>query len=324
MISIQIIYKLILVFLYAAFATYVSIFYLKRKFLKKGFYVYDMYKKGKPKIANLGGITIGIGILVSIVLSQLILKEFSTENLLVFYFVVFIHAMFGLLDDLVNISNKIKIIAPFFMALPIALISTDTTLNILFTTLDLGLIATYFIAPLFLMVVTNLVNIHSGYNGLSSGLSLIILVALGLRSFILQDYTPLYYLMPVLGATLIWVFFGDKYPAKIIWGNVGSMLVGSAVAAYMVLTKAYLFGSILLIPHIADFLLYIYSVKIAKQKFENIKFGQLRKDSTIKPPTRYKLKFLFPYYFKLTEYKTTNILYLITFSFALIALFSGL
>ena len=245
MIDIQYLYKLIMVFLYAAFATYVSIHYLRRKFMQKGFFVYDMYKKTKPKIANLGGVCIWIGILVSIVLSQLLLKEFSTEKLLVFYFVVFIHAIFGLLDDLINISQKIKVVAPFFMALPIALLNQETAFDIVFTTFDLGLIATYLVAPLFLMIVTNLTNTHSGYNGLASGLSLILLVSLGLRSFLLDDYNSLYFLFPVLGAVFTWVFLGDKYPAKMIWGNVGSLMVGSAVAAYMVLTHAYLFGVML-------------------------------------------------------------------------------
>ncbi|MFH1592044.1 MAG: hypothetical protein ABIB47_01620 [Candidatus Woesearchaeota archaeon] len=320
MIEIQYLYKLIMVFLYAAFATYVSFYYLKRKFLKKGFFVFDMYKKEKPKVANLGGMCIWIGILVSIVLSQLLLKEFSTEKLLVFYFVVFIHATFGLLDDLINLSQKIKIIAPFFMALPIALLNTDTTFNLIFITLNLGLIMVYLLAPLFLMVVTNLTNTHSGYNGLASGLSLLLLFFLGVRSVLLADYTSLYFLMPVFGAVFIWTLIGDRYPAKMIWGNVGSLMVGSAIAAYMVLTRAYIFGLIILIPHIFDFLLFVYSVTFGKKKFDNIKFGKLRKDGTIIAPTKYKLKFLLPYYFKLSEKRTTLVLYALTFVFGVIGI----
>ncbi len=323
MIDVQYFYKLIMVFLYAAFAAYVSIHYLHRKFMKKGFFVYDMYKRKKPKVANLGGVAIWIGILVSIVLSQLLIKQFSTEKLLVFYFVVFIHAIFGLLDDLINLSQKIKIIAPFFMALPIALLNHETTLNVLFITLNLGLIMIYFLAPIFLMVVTNLVNTHSGYNGLASGLSLLLLVFLGLRSTLLGDYNSLFFLMPVLGATFVWTFFGDKYPAKMIWGNVGSLMVGSAIAAYMVLTQAYLFGVIILVPHIIDFILFLYSVTFGKKHFGSIKFGRVRSDGTIQPPTKYKLKFLFPYHFRLSEKQIVWILYSFTFIFGAVGILIG-
>ncbi len=311
MFNLQIFYKLIVVFLYSCFATYVAAYYLSRKFKQKGFVKLDKYKKGNKKISDLGGTSIFIGVLVAIVLSQLLFKEFSMANLLIFYFIVIIHATFGLLDDLINLSNKIKIIAPYFMALPIALLVSSANINLFNTDLNLGLLMIYFIAPVYLMVVTNLVNMHSGFNGLASGVSLILLIFLGLRTVLLQQYDYLFYLMPILGAVLIYHFF-DKYPAKMLWGNVGSLMTGAAIGSYIILTNAWIFGIVLLLPHIVDFLMYIYSVTYAGNRFLDIKYGSLRKDGTIKAPTPLKLKFLFPYYFKLNERKTVWLMYLLS------------
>jgi UDP-N-acetylmuramyl pentapeptide phosphotransferase/UDP-N-acetylglucosamine-1-phosphate transferase len=59
----------------------------------------------------------------------------------------------------------------------------------------------------------------------------------------------LIFLMPVFGALTVLTFY-DKYPAKMIWGNVGSMMIGSAIGAYIIITGAELFGIIILIQKI--------------------------------------------------------------------------
>ena len=83
-------YKLILVFLYSLIATFLAASYLKRKFKSKGFKVVDVYKKNKPELANLGGTAALIAIMTAIVLSQVIVYEFSTADLLIFFFIVII------------------------------------------------------------------------------------------------------------------------------------------------------------------------------------------------------------------------------------------
>jgi len=315
-------YRLLLVFFYSLFATYLAGEYFKTKFIKKGFTVTDMYKKERPILANLGGTIALVGLMIAIVLSQILVKELSTAQILIFYFIVIIHAIFGLIDDLIVTNNKIKIFAPYFMALPIALLITNTSISIFDFNIDLGLLLIYVIAPVYLLVVTNLVNMHSGFNGLASGVSGIIMFALITRSIIMGDIEQLFYIIPIFGALSV-LWFYDKYPAKMIWGNIGSMRMGSAIGAYIIITGAYLFGIIILIPHIVDFFLYLISVTIKRQQFDNIKFGKLRKDGTIEAPTPLKLKFLLPYYFRLNEKQTVWILYAVTAIFCIIGLLVG-
>jgi UDP-N-acetylglucosamine--dolichyl-phosphate N-acetylglucosaminephosphotransferase len=315
-------YKLALVFIYSLFATWLSADYLKRKFFKKGFTVVDKYKKNTPTISNLGGTAALVGFLAAIVLAQVLVKEFSTADLLIFYFIVIIHACFGLIDDLINTSNRIKIVAPYFMALPVALLVTNTTVNFGFASLDLGIWFVYLIAPVYLLVVTNLVNMHSGFNGLASSTSWILMAAVILRTIFMHQFELLFYILPVFGALTVLMYY-DRYPAKMIWGNIGSMMMGSALGAFLIITRAELFGIVILIPHIIDFFLYIYSITFARQEFLKVKFGKLRKDGTIEAPTPYKLKFLLPYYFRLTERKTVWLLQGITAVFCVIALVVG-
>ena len=84
------IYKLILVFGYSLFATWVAIEYSIKKLRKYKYLASDMYKPGKPKIPTMGGIAIFIGIMVSLALTQLLIQNGIIGKLFIFYFVVLI------------------------------------------------------------------------------------------------------------------------------------------------------------------------------------------------------------------------------------------
>ncbi len=317
--NIQLIYKLVIIFLYSYFFTYLVTDRLIPKFKRKGFKVQDMYKKSKPLIANLGGMTIFIGVMASLTVSQILIKDFDISKLLIFYFIAIVFGTFGLLDDLVDVGKKWKIAVPFFMALPISLLVVDTNINFFSTTIELGVLFSLIIAPIYLMVVTNLVNMHSGYNGLASGLSIILMFFLGLKVLIAQDMVNLLYLMPIFGAVVAYYKF-DKYPSRIIWGNSGSLMVGAAIGGYIILTNSEIFGIIILIPHIVDFLMFFGYNIIGRHRFEKVKYGTTRKDGTVEAPTPFKMKFLFPYFFRLTEKQNVLIMYGLSIVFGIVGL----
>src|SRR3989338_10442496 len=91
------------IFLIALISTFIITKYFIKKFNEKGFTVKDMYKPEKPQVPTMGGLAILSGTLVALICSQILLPEFQIDKLLVFYFVVFIYGIFGLLDDLINI-----------------------------------------------------------------------------------------------------------------------------------------------------------------------------------------------------------------------------
>jgi len=301
-----------LIFLVSFLVSFFSTKELIPKFKKRGIVVRDMYKKGRPKIPTLGGIAILFGIIAGLIISQLLLEDVTT--LLIFHLVVMNFAIFTLVDDFIDIGRKIKVIVPFFLALPIALLNIDTTLSLYFFEIELGVIYAYIIAPLYVMVVANLINMHSGFNGLAMGLSLILLLTI-FAKVVMKGSNPVY-LIPVL-SSLFGFFLFNKYPSKIFEGNIGAFTVGSAIGGLLILYNIEFFGVVILLPHIINFLMYVYW-RLRKYPFK--KFGSIRSDGTLRVPNNLTLKWVFPYYFRLTEKQVICLMYFLTTVFCILGL----
>ena len=78
------------------------------------------------------------------------------------------------------------------------------------------------IIPIYVMVVSNLVNMHSGYNGLQSGLSSILIITLCIKSFLDGTLNHILPVGSILGAILAFYMF-NRYPSKVFEGNIGSL-----------------------------------------------------------------------------------------------------
>jgi len=171
------------------------------------------------------------------------------------------------------------------------------------------------------MVVSNLINVHAGYNGLSGGTSLIILFFVSLKLFLLGKTELLILIIPISAALLAFMYF-NIYPSKVLLGNIGTYLVGGAIGTFIVLGDIELFGVFILMPHIINFIIDTWTLKIMKIPLD--KFGQIRKDGTIQSPSSMKfvsLKFFVTYYFKLTEKQAVWILWAFTLIFCILGLF---
>ena len=110
-----------------------------------------------------------------------------SETNLAFLLVVSIYALYGLVDDLVDIGRKMKLFLPVAFAYPLISVVNPTEFFIplygnvsmeaqVFREVSRADIFRVVIIPIYIMVVANLVNMHSGYNGLQSGLSIILLI----------------------------------------------------------------------------------------------------------------------------------------------------
>ncbi|RLI90978.1 MAG: UDP-N-acetylglucosamine-1-phosphate transferase [Candidatus Altiarchaeales archaeon] len=306
---------LFIMFLMAFLVTLIYTPKFMKKAVEKGLVVRDRYKKDTI-VPTLGGLTILAGILCSLILAQLLLEMEMREKLLMFYFIVFTFAMFGLADDLLDVGRKSKIFIPFFLALPIVALNPETPINLFFFVIDLKAFYTFIIAPTYIMVTANLINMHSGYNGLSCGLSYILVSFLIIRISLESGLDNLFYILPIFGAMLAFLYF-NTYPAKIFWGNTGSLMTGAAIGAFIIINKIEIFGIVILIPHIVNFLMYIvWRIK----KLGDVKFGRLREDGTLEVPNPWTLKWTFPYYFRLTEHQTMWIMYSLTTLFGILGL----
>jgi len=288
-----------------------------RKAKQKGYTVKDMYKKNMPNIPDMGGLVILVGIIIA-----LIVAEFFTRLMVpmfIFYFIVLMYALYGLTDDLFGFKKKIyKVWILFILALPIAILTKDTNISLLFFQIELGWAYAFLFAPFFIMVVANLINMHAGYNGLASGLTLIMLIFAAIKSYMINSSHFVYLIAPILGALAAFMYF-NKYPSKIFMGNIGAFLIGSALGAYLVLSNIEFFGVIILIPHIINYLMWIYWVKIMHRE-PHVKFARLRKDGTIKPPNGLTIKYLVAKIFRVTEPQAVWMCYSLTIVFGVVGL----
>jgi len=289
--------------------------YIIKKLRQNGHVVRDMYKKEMPLIPTQGGLVI---LLISIfslsILTLFYGKTISTINYIIIVVVV-LFALFGLLDDLINIGRPAKLILLYYCSYPlIPFITTTTILFPIIGSVDFSIIYLQLIIPTYVPVVANLVNMHSGFNGLAPGLSLMVLFTLVIKAFFHGDISNALFIVCLTGAVAGYFWF-EKYPSRIFWGNIGALSVGAAIGAMIVAQGFIISGFIMLIPHIINFLLYIYwRVK----KFPIAKFGNVREDGTLEVPNPLTLKWILPYYCRVTEKTASYAMFTVTGVFCLI------
>lgn len=317
-----------------------------------GWTVRDVYKKGNVFIPTRGGIAILATVLLVFSLTTLFYKvvygqKLEFENFIIIT-VIMTYAMFGILDDFIIIRNRWLMIAvPYFFSFPLLLIINSSIvylpffeevnfakwgISTPFGLLSLEFVFAMFVLPLYVLVVANLVNMHSGFNGLQIGLSSILLFFLILKSIIIGKTDNLFPFAVFAGS--IFAFWFYNFPtAKVFEGNIGSFAIGSCIGVFIVVQGFYVSGFIMLIPHTINFLMYFYwrvqrlrdrkknGVGNEREWYKTQKFGKIREDSTIEVPNPLTLKWFFPYYFRLTEIQAVLIMYGLTIVFCIASLF---
>ena len=186
------------------------------------------HTKAVPRI---GGISIAAGLFVAILIK-------STEHGLdIPELIALICAIptfaIGLTEDL---TKKISVRQRLFFT-AISALSVITLLNIEITHLDIPIIDILFAIPFFGFLFTiiaisglaNAYNIIDGFNGLSSMVGIITLLALAYLGYTLHDTTIIFLSLVMAGAVL--GFFIWNYPLGLIFlGDGGAYLIGFWVA----------------------------------------------------------------------------------------------
>ncbi|WP_094228335.1 MraY family glycosyltransferase [Methanolobus psychrotolerans] len=294
-------------FLVPFIATYISMPYFIKKLVERGIIARDYYKKEVTMIPERGGIAILLVAMVCFSLNTLFFK-FSTTNYVVLI-VIAMFGLFGILDDMIDIGRVTKLLLMYYCSYPLIQYATHTAFTLPnIGNIELGILYLQFIVPTYVLVASNLVNMHSGFNGLSSGLSIIVLIALITKSVLIGDVDNIFAVVSITGATLGY-FMYDRYPSHIFWGNVGSLTIGAAIGAIIVIQGFIVSGFIMLIPHTVNFLMYAYW---RVMKFPEAKFGKEREDGTLEVPNPLTLKWVLPYYYRVTEKQATWAMYALT------------
>lgn len=303
-------------FLIPFIATAISMPYFIRKLKTRGITAKDYYKKGEVMVADRGGVAILLIAMLSISLNSLFFQFPSTNYVALIVIAMF--GIFGILDDMIDIGRVSKLLLMYYCSYPLIQYATHTAITLpSIGQFEMGILYLQFIVPTYVLVASNLVNMHSGYNGLASGLSFIVLASLIIKSIIIGDIGNIIAVIGVAGALLgYWLY--DRYPSRIFWGNIGSLTIGAAIGTIIVIQGFIISGFIMLIPHTINFLMYFYW-RVTK-KYPVAKFGRDRGDGILEVPNPLTLKWVLPYYYNVTEKQATYAMYALTAIFCIIGI----
>ena len=210
----------------------------------------DIHKPNEPKIPEMGGIAILIGVLIGGSIFANSANLLKHLNALV---ILSLLGLIGIIDDLTEIKQSHKVLLSILVSLPIVNSVMTTKINLLFLTVEFGTIY-LFLAILAILGASNAINMLAGFNGLEVGLSFIIITFLSILSY-LNGYYNTALLGIIFSASILAFLYYNIYPAKIFPGDTGTLVMGGMIALISILGKVEIYGIILILPHIIDFLL---------------------------------------------------------------------
>jgi UDP-GlcNAc:undecaprenyl-phosphate GlcNAc-1-phosphate transferase len=195
-------------------------------------------------IPRLGGIGIFVGLIGGCLVVPLAFPalfpsldtpRYSAEYIFVFLGFTIIHGM-GLLDDFHNLRAWLKLLLQIIAA---ALV-TAGGFTISFVSLpgagslSLGIFA-YPITVLWIVAISNAINLVDGIDGLAGGIAAWTALSLALLSILSGQSVPALVSLSLLGAVMGFLAFNFP-PARIFMGDSGSLLIGFVLAVIPLLT----------------------------------------------------------------------------------------
>ncbi|OYT65098.1 hypothetical protein B6U74_04160 [Candidatus Bathyarchaeota archaeon ex4484_205] len=238
-------------------STYILIRHFRNFLLDRGIYGIDIHKPNKPKVAEMGGIFILIGSIISSLSFLMFVPLFNLE-IMSFILVLIIAGFIGFIDDLKPLNPHHKPIFLLLSGLPIILFSTyNPVVKLPFIPPFRIPIILLLLTPIALSVTSNASNMFDVVNGAMSGSSIIILLSFIASSYFLQTsslfYTQLLLVLSViLLAPLSAFYLFNKYPASIFPGDVGTLMVGAGIGAITIMCGIEFIGIVALIPQISN------------------------------------------------------------------------
>jgi len=257
--------------------------------LGKGVVDRDANKPGKPIVAAMGGFAVYAGVVTAMLSAVLAFSVLDHEfevviMLLAALLSVSLIALIGVFDDLFKLSWGVKAFLPVFAALPlIAVLAGDTTVSLPFVgAVDLGLFYTFILIPLGVTGAANAVNMSAGYNGLEAGEGVVISAFLLVVALVTGNVAAAIILAALAGACLAFLKF-NWTPAKVFPGDIGTYVIGGAIAAAVIIGNMEKFGLILFIPAFYELFATVY-YKFKKVNRRQVCHNPVLKNGKIIPP----------------------------------------
>ncbi|MGG0623781.1 glycosyltransferase family 4 protein [Bacillus altitudinis] len=172
---------------------------------------------------RMGGLAIFIGVAAGALAGGLFLHNKITAISVGAVLIVIL----GIFDDKYNLSAKFKFLVQVLVACLI--VSTGLKMDFfsvpfLTDRLELGWMA-YPLTVLWIVGITNAINLIDGLDGLAAGISVIGLTTIAVMAFSADKILILSLSLVVIGSTIGFLFY-NFHPAKIFMGDTGSLFLG--------------------------------------------------------------------------------------------------
>ena len=240
-------------FTVALATTYIMMPWLISRLRSKGIVGKDLNKPDKPDVAEMGGIGVIVGFFAG-VSCVIALGGITNEALLyVSLSAVLGAAIVGMMDDLFDLRQRHKAFLPFVLALPLGtVVGTVITIPHI-AVIDLG--ASMAIAAAFAVTcAANAANMLEGFNGLGTGLGIIMALVLLILCIQHDRMDGAYLLVPLLGGLVAFLWF-NKYPARVFPGDTLMLFTGATLAAAGILSDLHVQTTFIFLPMIVEFFL---------------------------------------------------------------------
>ncbi len=286
-------------------------------FKEKGITGTDVHKLDRPELPKGGGIVL-LFAMVTALLATVGVTTFTggeiSTGLLASLVAILMAGMIGLLDDILNFKNITKIVLPLVASIPMAAMQVGTTkMDLpLVGVVNLGIIYPLVIVPLMMTFIIDSTNMYAGMNGLEAGLAavnssailLYVLFCSLFRGIPLSDSMDTFIISATVMATCLAFLWFNRYPARILSGDVGLLPIGAAMGAALILGNMDRLAIVLYITYGLNFLLYIfYRLQVWRKGISYAKFATVRPDGSLEVIGPYTMYWLIPYLFKNTGEK---------------------
>lgn len=200
--------------------------------------LYDATDHRKTHVGNIPRLG-GLGIFISFIISNIVLYLLTTEGGNIHFFVaITIIFISGVVDDFKTVKARIKLLAQIAAAL--TLLSGNYTLSHLYIPFTDVIISfgylQYPITLLWVIGVTNALNLLDGMDGQAGGVSVIASLTFAIVSVIL-GYTNIAITCFILTGAIVAFLTFNLPPAKIFMGDSGSLTLGFFLSAIPLLYK---------------------------------------------------------------------------------------
>ncbi|MFA5929929.1 MAG: hypothetical protein WC861_03540 [Candidatus Micrarchaeia archaeon] len=255
-----------------------------RKMKAAGIVGNDVNKPGRPEVAEMGGLGIVMGVigalLLAIAMNTFLGYSLNLNEIMAAMLTMAIIALIGIFDDLFDMRKDVKALLPMVAALPLVALAAAGSTSVALPFIgpfDFGIFYIIVLIPLGVTVAANLTNMLAGFNGMEAGMGSVMFACVALLAVANGSTEMGLISVAMLGALLAFLRF-NWYPAKVFIGDIGTLLIGGALAVAVILGNLESAGAILVVPYLLDFV-----IKAANRFPSREWWGECGKDGKLRP-----------------------------------------